>query len=101
MIALVAASVAAGAAACSGASTHSADPCDQFGNVRDRLMVTVGLARTMARSAPRVPSGYGNSDRLQLCLLPTGIVKGVFKDGRTATLWEQSPNDSLNSALPT
>jgi len=64
-------------------------------------VITVGLARTMARSAPRVPSAYSNDDRVQLCLLPTGIVKGVFlKDGRSATLWEQSPADTLISALP-
>jgi hypothetical protein len=99
--ALVAATVLVAAGACSGTSTRSAGPCDRFGKVRDQLVITVGLARTLSRAAPQVPSRYSDGDRIHLCLLPTGTVEGVFlKDGRTSTLWEQSPDERLNSALP-
>ena len=79
--------------ACSGSHT-SAAPCGPFGRVNDQQVTTVGAARTwgpVARGEHRYP-GYADSDRLGVCLLPDGTVKGIFlKDGHQQVLWHQSP----------
>ena len=84
--------------ACSGSSHQATTPCSPLGKVNDQEVTTVGSARTwgpVTRGEHRYP-GYADSDRLAVCLLPDGTVKGIFlKDGHQAVLWHQSPADRL------
>lgn len=76
----------------------AATPCSSLGKVNDQEVTTVGAARTwgpVVHGEHRYP-GYADSDRLAVCLLWEGTVKGIFlKDGRQAVLWRQSPADRL------
>jgi hypothetical protein len=97
---LVALTAAIGLTGCGGTSAPrpSDSPCHALGPVNDQIVATVGDARRwgpVVRGEHRYP-GYAASDRLAVCLLPDGTVKGIFlKDGRQQVLWHQAPAAKL------